>query len=521
MDYLDPKNQRSQAVRLLTGYALIGVAVLIATLILLYQAYGFGLGKGGQVIQNGLIFVSSNPASARIYLDGKLNKASTNTKLQLQAGQYTATLTRSGYNNWQRIITIVGGSVQHFDYPKLFPTKVISTAVKAYPEIPGFATESLDRHWLVVQAQAASPQNFDLFDLSDPKKVVETATTISLPDDVVTNAKSGIHSWKLVEWSTDNRHILVQHTYTVPATATDPASQASEYIIIDRQTPDDSVNLTKTLGLTADKELTLYNQKFDSYYIYDTTSKTLGTTSIDAAGKVTPLLDAVLAYKSYGTNMMLYMTDEDPSTSKPTPAGTVLSVLRDGDQSYSIREHSATGPFLLDLVQYSGNWFVAAGASSDNKIYIYENPETIRKSSATAVLVPIQILHVTAPNELAFSSNSQLIMAESGASFADYDEEYDEGYNFTSKYALEAPAVHATWMDDHRLTYISGDKLIEFDYDNINANTIAPASPNYLPFFDRNYHTVYTLVPTIVSAGQPASGGMTLMSTSLLTPADQ
>jgi hypothetical protein len=61
MDYLDPSKERAQTIRLIIGYILIGVAILIATLILLYQAYGFGINKEGQVIQSGLVFMSSQP----------------------------------------------------------------------------------------------------------------------------------------------------------------------------------------------------------------------------------------------------------------------------------------------------------------------------------------------------------------------------------------------------------------------------------------------------------------------------
>jgi len=505
-------------IRLLVGYMLIGVAVLIATMILLYQAYGFGLGKDGEVIQKGLVFVSTSPASARIYLDGKLYKSNTNTKLQLAAGQYTMELQRDGYNPWTRLLTVDGGGVQHFDYPKLFPTKVTSTAVKAYPAAPGFATQSPDRRWVLVQ-QTAAPLSFDLFDVADPKKVTSSATVVTLPEAVVTDAKTGVHAWKLVEWSTDNRHIIAQHTYTSEA-----GTEASEYVLIDRQTPENSLNLTKTLSLSAGKQLTLHDKKFDKYYVYDTVAKTVGTTSIDEAGKVTPLLDHVLAYKSYGADMVLYVSDQDSTTGIGLAPGKVVSMLLDNGQTYKIREHNAAGPFLIDIAEYDNNWYVAVGASSDDKVYIYKNLQRIRKASKTAALVPVRILRITAPNQLQFSSNTEFVMVENGTNFASYDAETDKGYTYTSKYQVDMPATHAVWMDSHRITYVSAGKLAVFDYDNLNVQTIALASPNYTPFFDRDYKYLYTLVPTAAPAGavaNAATGGMTLTTSNLLAPADQ
>jgi hypothetical protein len=122
---------------------------------------------------------------------------------------------------------------------------------------------------------------------------------------------------------------------------------------------------------------------------------------------------------------------------------------------------------------------------------------------------------VTAPTHLAFSSNTEFVMTESGTSFADYDAETNKGYNFVSKLPLDTPLLHADWMDGHRISYVSGGKVVVFDYDNINAQSLIAASPNYTPFFDRNYDNVYTLAPI---AGQ---NGVTLISSSLLTSADR
>jgi hypothetical protein len=501
MDYLDPSKERAQTIRLIIGYILIGVAILIATLILLYQAYGFGINKEGQVIQSGLVFMSSQPSNAEIYLNGKIYRNSTNTKLQLPAGQYTAELRRSGYSEWQRIITVEGGSVQHFDYPKLFPVSLKTENIRTYAEAPGLATQSPDRHWLLVQ-ETASPLNFDLYDLSDNKNVNKNASLINLPESVLTNPREGAQSIKLAEWSTDNRHVMLLHTYTANNTT------ASEYIMLDRQDPAASINLTRTLLLSPAKQLQLWDKKPNQFYVYDTESHTLGTTTIEAAGTVSPLLDQVIAFKPYGRNMVLYITD------KAAPAGQVLSMLYDNGTIYKIREHGPTAPFLIDMAQYNGDWFVAAGASADNKVYVYKNPQRLRKSSSTAVLVPVQIMRLTAPNKLQFSTNTEHIMIENAANFVDYDAETDKGYHFTSKYSLDPPAPYASWMDGQRLTYVSGGKVAVFDYDNINGRILSPASPNYLPFFDRDYKNLYTLVPA-------ANGSLVLTSSSMLTPEDQ
>lgn len=130
MDFLDPQKQYRHRIILLLGYALVGVAIAIGTLVLVYQAYGFGIAKNGTVIQNGLIFFSSQPNPADIYVDGTKKSVRTNTRLSLPANIYKIELKRQGYYSWHRSIDLQGGSVEHFDYPFLFPKELITKSLQ-------------------------------------------------------------------------------------------------------------------------------------------------------------------------------------------------------------------------------------------------------------------------------------------------------------------------------------------------------------------------------------------------------
>lgn len=151
MDFLDPQKQRAHTRRLAIGYLLIGAVVILATTILLYRSYGFELNNKGQIVQQGLVFVSSSPSPANIYIDGLLN-GTTDKRVFLDAGQYTFKLVRDGYRPWVRGITVQGGSVEHFDYPFLFPTTLTSSVIKDYSAAPQLVLQSPSRQWLLVQS---------------------------------------------------------------------------------------------------------------------------------------------------------------------------------------------------------------------------------------------------------------------------------------------------------------------------------------------------------------------------------
>jgi hypothetical protein len=492
MDYLDPAKQLRHRILLMVGYVLIAVGITIGTIVLLYQAYGFGLGKNGSVIQNGLVFVSSQPHPANIYFDGKLNKSHTNARLTLPAGVYQLKLTRDGYLPWQRSVDVQGGSVRHFDYPFLIPSKLTTTDISSYTAAPSLATQSPDRRWLVV-ARPTDSFSFDVYDLKHP---LEAPTVTTLPKNLLTKAV-GTPAWQMVAWADDNNHVLLTRLN----------AGKTDYVLLDRSTPVESLNLTSTFGLSTTQQLQLLNKKYDQYELFDSANATLSTLTLKTT---TPAiqLNGVLAYQTYGDNEILFVTADG------APSGKVLLKLVKGDQTFVLHSLPAGSNYLLDLTTYSGTLYVVAGAASENKLYIYKDPLGQLRLAPTQAVSPVQVLHVTTPTYVSFSNSAQFVMAEGGIDFGVYDIENQLGFNYMSQRPLDAPQAHASWMDGNRLTYVSNGKLVEFDYDNLNGHALVPAGADYLPAFAPDYTYVYTLAPN-------GSGGVSLTQTSLLTAADR
>ncbi|HUC88117.1 MAG TPA: PEGA domain-containing protein [Candidatus Binatia bacterium] len=497
MDFIDPHIRRINKIKLLVGYCLITLAVIMTTLVLLYQAYGYGFGKNGQIIQNGLVYISSNPNPASIYLNGVNTNNTTNARLELQAGQYTVTLERSGYRNWQRAVGVEGGSVEQFYYPFLFPKDLVTTNVASYSAQPGLILQSPSRRYLLIQ-QPANDTTYDEYDLSVPKQLKPTEVTI--PNNIATPDAAGVSStWQLVAWSTDNVHVLLDRV----------TAGTNDYILFNIQTPDQSIDLTKTLNLNNTTVPALVNNNYTNYYLFDQAAGTLSTASLSGP-QPTPLLEHVLSYKSYGTSSVLYVTDNE------APTGTVLVRWLQGSTDYTVRQLQAGATtYLLDLTQYSGNWYVVAGDSSESKTYVYENPQNILGSQPVEPLVPVAILKVNDPTYEAFSANAQFIMAENGNSFSVYDADNSKSYSYITSPTMAA-GEHATWMDGDRLIYTAGGHVIVFDYDDANQQTLQPGVDGTLDYFDQSYKWSYNL-----NATTDPSNPFALSQTSMLIPTDQ
>ena len=487
MEYLDPKKQKQYRLFLFIGYGLIAIAIVIGCMILLWEAYGYSV-KNGQVVQNGMLFLSSQPNPASVDINGQLNAASTNTRLTINAGTYNFTLKAAGYRPWSHTIPIIGGQVVHYDYPLLFPTKLIPKTVAKYSAAPEIATESPSQQFLLV----SSVTNFGSFLLYDLTNPTAAPIALTIPSSLLTTAQT-TQTWKVIGWADDNQHVLLEHLY----------DGTSEFIELNTVDATQSININRTFNLNP-TTVSLNNLKYDQFYFYDATSQVLSSGSLSAA-TATQVEPAVIAYKSYQSNIIVY------ATKTGAPAGQVAVEIDSGGQDYFVRDMPISSTYLLNMTNFSGNDYLVVGASSDNLIYLYENPLSEATATPVQKITPFRALRMNNPTFDSFAPTAQFILVESGNSFAVFDFYNNASHYYVNSSLLDAPQTHAVWMDGDRLTYVSGGKLIVADYDNTNRQTLTNALPAYQPFFAPDYHSYFTL-----SSG--SAGSVDLKQTSLLIP---
>jgi hypothetical protein len=494
MDFLDPDKVRRHNLMVLIGHCLVGIAIAMASLVLLYQSYGYGINKEGEVIQNGLVFTGSNPNGASIFLNSNDSGFRTDKRLVLAAGNYVIQFNKDGYWPWTRSIQVAGSRVSRYDYAFLFPRQLTTTKVKQYNAAPLLSTQSPDRRWLLAQLPG-SGVSFDEYDLKNP---TVAPVKLTLPADIITTSSGS--KWSVVEWSNDNRHLLLRHAF----------GKSSEFILVDRSDPASSLNLNATLAVRP-TEIHLVNKRYDRYYIFNRSAQTLQTANLGDT-TLRSYLKNVLAYKSYGDRTMLYVTDDIKETT--ATKGEVAAKLTDGNRTNTIRQMQAGKTYLLELATYAGDQYVLAGSSSEDKVNVYKNPVDQINNPSIGVAVQITTLKVPSPTYVAFSDSARYVMAEGGSHFSVYDALQDTTYTYGFDNPLDKPQKHAEWMDDSRILYVSEGRVFVFDYDQTNRHTLMVDSPAYLPAFTPDFKRLFTLAPN-------TNKKLVLGSTWMLIPADR
>ena len=87
MDFLTPEEKRWRTVRFITGYILIAIAILLATLIAALLVQGYQITNRSTIVQNGLVNISSQPVSAEVIMNGQ-KVDNTPSRLDINEGYY-------------------------------------------------------------------------------------------------------------------------------------------------------------------------------------------------------------------------------------------------------------------------------------------------------------------------------------------------------------------------------------------------------------------------------------------------
>jgi hypothetical protein len=477
MDFLDPNKKRQHTIRLFIGYALIATALFLASVLLLFAAFGYGINRStGEVIQNGLLFVDAHPEQATMYINGQ-ERGQTDGRFVLEAGNYSLELKRDGYRNWKRDFTLDGGNIVRLVYPFLFPEKLVSTDVQTFAAQPDLVSASPDRRWIVIHDQK-NPTQFRVLDTSTKELPTET---VSIPTTVL-GTRTGASKMEMVEWSTDNRHVLLKNTF----------AGGYDFIVFDREDPAQSYNVTQVFD-KAYAAVTLRDKKFDQLYLHDVPTGDLlsGNVKDRTTAKV---LEEVVAFWPYKDKTLLYTTNTD------APADKSLLRLKDGQVTYTIRELARSKAHLLNMAEFDGDTYVIGCAPVDGKIYIYKNPVDALKQKSKDTLSPTVLMKLDKSQHLSFSSNARFASIQAGSQFAVYDFETKLQYKYDTKIAMPN-GYKATWMDGHRLLLVSTKNVMTvIDYDGLNAQTLVTTTSAHVPMFDRDYNRLYTVSPTVKDA---------------------
>lgn len=460
---------------LLSVLATVSVLIIVTASILFMLGYRLDSGNG-RLEQGALMQFDSQPGGANVWIDGGMLGGQTATKQTVVAGVHSVKMTKTGYEDWNRTLSIEAGTLTWLDYARLVPTNRSVQPVQSYTSLAAL-TYSPDRKWALALPNA-SLGTFQLIDLRS--EAIKTADLV-LPATLYSTEPDTASTFTLYRWNTGGRYIIVKHTY---------GDNKTEWLMVDTQEVAKSSNITRMLGVdlsdlqfTGSSGTSLYGLANDGVI-----------RKIDlSAGTISrPLVSHVQSFSLLEDTSTLSYVGMDPADTTKKVAG----IYKDGENGPTILR-TAQDPsrsLHIDVGRYFSDTFVAIAEGQDVEILTGPLPSD---GASENNLKPYGRMQLKAPvSALSFSPNADYVLAQSGADFKSYELEHKRTNSGAITPAEGQSATTLRWLDGAHVWNDDTSFLTMRDFDGANSFAIMPVARGFDASLSTNGRFMYSVGKT-------------------------
>lgn len=444
----------------LAAMALSFVAVVVGVTVLSAIMLGYGFNsKDGRVERRGILQVDSRPNGASVFVNGQQQSSNTRARLVLSEADYDLRIEKQNYRPWQKKVHIKGGELTWAAYPRLIPNQLPVQQVADLPATLADALPSGGSKFYAFLESAAKPQ-VRIARLDRDELEFKTA---ELPADMYEKPTEQYpdSAFSLHLWSGNERFILLKHMYH--------NKEKTEWLLLDTDKPDDSMNLTRLFGVSDMKELVFGSHDGKQLYaMIDRTVRALDTSSRTISA---PLAEHVENFRLFGDGYVLFVSHAPGSALR-----TIGYTKKDYKQARVIDgvPYHAEYQAYVDVAKYYNTYYflIANGKEaslSSSKNLPGDNPQDILSRTLVTTLStehPIIAANIT--------ENGQLAMVQDGSMYATYNLESTQTHRTQLKPNAAGVAQKFRHLDTHLVWADNAGTLRTYEFDGANQQDIMP-----------------------------------------------
>lgn len=446
---------------ILLSYAVVAVAVLITTIILveLGQGYTYNF-KTNQFSINGLLALGTSPSGANLYINNRYTHRKTPYRSTMPTGTYDVELRADGYRTWRKQIDILPYQVTILNSIFLLPNTITPIRVTPNQTVSGLIASTDRKHFAYFTPEPA-PALWVLNPDSKQGTKIYTPKTASAdhPAEQMLDAT----------WSDDNSHMLVRSTI----------GAATVYNLV-------SASGGSPTDLTSVFKFDLTGLRFSSYdwhELYWNSPEGLRKINVNDRTVSAVLASQVSNFTFAGNNRIIYV--------QTTPQGkSVWSMDHNGNNAKRLIESlSESGSYELIYANHNRDMLAVLPQSSATATLYLD----IFSSTPTSKVIAHGVSHIS------FSDDGRYLAFYNGDGFGTYDVERNM---LTSAKQGSNSLSCLTWFDPAHVVICRNGEADLVELDGSNLTTIAPIVSGTTAYGSFDQRFIYT-VSNI--SGQPAS----------------
>jgi hypothetical protein len=449
MFHLDRRSKRARLAVRFFIYGVMTVATVVLSSVIFLWALGYRFDNENRSFeQGGLIQFRSFPNNADIYVNDRKLRSTTPAKNIVSAGDHTIVMQREGYREWRKDVTITAGQLLWLNYTRFIPENITTSAVQSYERLSD-VLPSPNRRWMVLQPSANQP-NLVIADIRNEQN--PRFETIRIPSDAYTSVSGSRSTFRLIEWGLDGRYLLVRHT----------TKGVNEVIRVDRENPDESINLTEMYGRIGDVHFAGSNAG-QVFGIVGSNLLRMNVTR-EASERVAARVTAFDVYKNDILSYVSTTADEKL---------VEVSVYKNGVAT-SVATYPAGSKPKIAINNYYDHDYLAVALGDE--VRLFRDPT----NTTTTLLRTFREFSVDQPGVewMYFSNNGRMLVMQHQASFETYDLELDDHYSHEFESERKV-TKRFRWLDDYYLWADLGGTLRIIEFDGTNEHVIASVASGF------------------------------------------
>lgn len=428
------KRKTKQFIKVVISEAIMSLSVIVMVIFLCFFVSGYWINQDFEVERSGLLQVESYPGGANVAIDGEDGGffQRTSSSKVLTSGEHVVTLSKDGYDTWEKKINVRDGLLYRLHYPRLFLNERTIENVVDFENV-SFVSVSDDRDFMLVVDNGK-------WELVRLDKNTPTVTILNVYEVFPTLANSSIKS---IKWSNNGERILVKVE----------KDDINDWILINLNNIEKSLDLGLTYKQNFDRIEFANNSASNLFFL---SSGVLSEANINSKDELRILAKDVVDF-SFFDNEIVYISKEDNLFFvKNLRSSEDIKIFEVSGKSRVFLSKFYTDKYLTIINENKVSLFIGNLPSSMDDLASYEE-----KYNFEIGFIPTKIIVGHEGEYLIFKNNNNLSTLDM------------ESMNMLS-FTVENSNIGQ--LDDDMIFIINNGSLIVYDFDGFNRREIASST---------------------------------------------
>ena len=431
---MDPEQvKKRQTLRVLFSEAMMVLSVVAIMTVLIMITSGYWINQNFEVERRGMLEVLSSPTGADIVVDGETAwMAKTNSSRILSKGEHTVSISKEGYGDWVKKVTIEEGLMYRLPYVRLFPNE---PELEKVSEINArISSVSPDRSSMLLIDDSTTWKILHL----NEDKVSTTDLDVAKVFDKIGGAEAmaGIAG---IDWSKDGNRILLKVVW----------NEKNEWLLLDLKDSEKSASITEAFGMNFDT-VKFFDKTGDDLLVVDGGELRKLDVSEQSISKI--LASNVTNFNLYDESIV-YVANGKVSVLKKVDGEAIDLLDVQGDRIFAALTRSYRDNYLTVI--------------EDGKLSLYKGQlprNKDDKSFEQIFSVEIGLM----PERIKIGADGDFVIMSNGKNIVTLDMESEN----VSRFEVEDGKIG--WLDDHLLYVVDNDgDMVVYDYDGLNRRELS------------------------------------------------